>query len=91
MAKIKNLKKDVNFLTSELITQTFFMQYMHPELKSESLTKIIEKGVELRNKTMKDINNPKPDEKPKAFYNELTKNYVKEIFKLFDDLNKLKK
>lgn len=91
MAKIKNLKKDVNFLTSELITQTFFMQYMHPELKPDALTKIIEQGVELRNHTMKEINNPKSDQKPKSFYKELTKKYVKEIFKLFDDLNKLKK
>ncbi|MFC0877716.1 hypothetical protein ACE01N_14050 [Saccharicrinis sp. FJH2] len=91
MAKIRDLKKDVNFLTSEVISQAFFVQYLFPETKEEKLSAVIEKAVLLRNNTIKSINGYKKEGKVKAFYREIQEKFVKEVFELFDALNKLKK
>lgn len=91
MAKIRDLKKDVNYLTSELISQAFFVQYLYPETKEEKLAGIIEKAVLLRNNTVKSINNMDETLKAKDFFRDLQKKYIKDIFALFDELNKLKK
>jgi len=91
MAKIRDLKKDVNFLTSEIISQAFFVQYLFPETKEKKLTEIIEKAVLLRNNTIKSINSYNKDGKAKTYYRETQEKFVKEVFELFDALNGLKK
>lgn len=91
MAKIRDLKKDVNFLTSEVISQAFFIQYLFPDTKEEKLTGIIEKAVVLRNDTIKSINNFENSSKAKAYFREIQEKFIKEVFALFDALNGLKK
>jgi hypothetical protein len=91
MAKIRDLKKDVNFLTSEVISQAFFIQYLFPDTKEEKLTGIIEKAVVLRNDTIKSINNFDDSSNAKPYYKEVQEKFIKEVFTLFDALNGLKK
>lgn len=91
MAKIRDLKKDVNFLTSEVISQAFFTQYIKPETDEKALTQIIEKAVTMRNETIKAINRLKTKSESKMNLQTVQKDYVKNIFKLLDELNGLKK
>ncbi|MFB6319734.1 hypothetical protein [Saccharicrinis sp. FJH54] len=91
MAKVRDIKKDVNFLTSEVISQAFFVQYLFPETSEKKLTEIIEKAVVLRNNTIKSVNSYNKETKAKAYYRELQEKFIKEVFALFDALNNLKK
>ena len=40
MASIKNLKKNINLLTYELLTEVFAFKHFHPELSEKKLIKV---------------------------------------------------
>ena len=55
MASIKNLKKDINCLTEELITECFVFQHFHPEVNDEKLFTLLEKLTSSRNDMFEQI------------------------------------
>jgi len=57
MASIRVLKKDVNSLTEELITECFVYQHFHAEVTDAKLYKVLEKLTETRNELVEQINN----------------------------------
>jgi hypothetical protein len=57
MASIRVLKKDVNCLTEELITECFVYQHFHAEVTDARLYQVLEKLTETRNELVEQINN----------------------------------
>jgi hypothetical protein len=56
MASIRILKKDINCLTEELITECFVYQHFHPEVTDTKLFHILEKLTAARNELVEKIN-----------------------------------
>ncbi len=74
MATIKNLKKDINFLSDEVIGNCFLQYYFAEENKRKEINKIIEEIVTMRNDLIKKVNNP-----PKDIDNKEKKSYFRNI------------
>ncbi len=57
MASIRKLKKDINYLSYELLTEAFTFRHFHAELKEEKFDDVIKKIIALRNDMISRINN----------------------------------
>jgi hypothetical protein len=80
MASIRNLKKDLNYLSYELLTETFAYKHFHPELDEKKLDETIRSIVKLRNEILHRINHPVPFESPseqKQYYHKIQEDMVK--------------
>lgn len=56
MASIKNLKKNLNYLTNELITECFTYQFFHVDINPELVNEIAGTILSNRNDLIKRIN-----------------------------------
>ena len=89
MASRRDLKKDVNFLTSQLIGECSLGYTFQPEKKelfAEIISQSIIKRAELLNKI---CNTPSKMEKKmvKAYYNEITKEMLEFIITYLNKIN----
>ena len=57
MANIRNLKKNINYLTYDLLAECFTYQSFHPDIKSEVVNKIAAEILNNRNDLIERINN----------------------------------
>jgi hypothetical protein len=57
MASLKTLKKDIDYLMDEVVTDSYLSLYFHPEHKDE-IVKVIQDAVDLRNSLYDRANNP---------------------------------
>lgn len=90
MASIRNLKKDLNYLAYELLTEAFAFKHFHPELEEKKLDDAIKNMVKLRNDMLTRINTKKAFESPseqKEHYRKIHEDMVK----LVDVINVLDK
>jgi hypothetical protein len=58
MASIKRLKKDVNYLAYELLTEAFAYRYFHPDMTENKFYDIITRIVGIRNDLISRVNHP---------------------------------
>ncbi|MFI3262372.1 MAG: hypothetical protein R3Y26_05640 [Rikenellaceae bacterium] len=58
MASIKRLKKDVDYLISEIISDSYTCLIMNSEIDQNAVLTIVEEAVNLRNSLFDRINNP---------------------------------
>ncbi len=89
MASIRNLKKDLNYLSYELLTETFAYKHFHPELDEKKLDEAIKNIVKLRNDILNRINHPTTFESPteqKQFYRKIQEDMVK-LVDVIDELD----
>lgn len=94
MANVRNLKKDIDYLLFEVISDCFVFSSLHPDNNSEKLAVIINDAVELRNDLIARVNNPDGKHNPKiikAFYKSLEKDLMTGVDKLFTRLSDLSK
>ncbi len=56
MASIKILKKDVNYITNEIIVECFTYDYLFPKKNKKELAQIVSDTILFRNNTIKAIN-----------------------------------
>jgi hypothetical protein len=92
MSSIRNLKKDIDYLIFEVISDCFAYSSVHPDNKSEELSSIITDCVSFRNDLIARVNNPDGKDNPKiikAFYKSVEKDLVNGVDKLFDRLSAL--
>lgn len=83
MAKIREIKKEVNFLINEIIDDcNSFMAY-HPD-KSEKAVKLVEEAVALRNRLVEKINHP--EKVSNNYYKELRNQLITEADAIFEKL-----
>ncbi len=86
MAKIRDLKNEVNFLTYEIISDCNTYMSLHPE-KSDKAVKLVEEAVELRNTLITKINHP--DEMSSSYFRKLRKELITGADTIFEKLRKL--
>lgn len=90
MASIRTLKKDLNYIAYELLTEAFAYKHFHPGLDEKKFDEAIRKMVKLRNDILGRINHSGPFESPEAQKNHFRK--IQEdmvvLVKMMDDLDK---
>jgi len=94
MASVRSLKKDIDYLVFEVISDCFAYSSIHPDHNSDQLTEIITDAVSFRNDLIARVNNPDGKENPKivkAYYKAVEKDLLTGVDKLFDRLSALSK
>jgi hypothetical protein len=93
MANIRNLKKDIDYLVYQVISDCFSaMSVTKEESVSDGLADIVSDAVKLRNGLFSRIKQKKDEEKPeklKDYYRNLRNDLVKGIDELFERLSKV--
>lgn len=92
MASIKNLKKDIDYLVFEVISDCFAFTTVHPDDKTEEVKAILNDAVNLRNDLVARVNNPDGKDNPKivkAFYKNVQKDLLSGVDSLFERLSGL--
>jgi hypothetical protein len=90
MASIRELKKDIDYLIFEVISDCFVYSGIHPENKSDELSAIISDSVTFRNDLIARVNNPDGKDNPKivkTYYKTVEKDLITGVDKLFDRLS----
>jgi hypothetical protein len=92
MASIRELKKDIDYLIFEVISDCFVYSNVHPENKTDELSVLISDAVEFRNNLIARVNNPDGKDNPKivkAYYKTVEKDLLTGADKLFERLSTL--
>jgi hypothetical protein len=85
MPSIRKLKKDIDYLIFEVISDCFTFGTLHPDDKEEEVSGIIADAVILRNDLIRRVNNPEKTDDPKV-----TRSHFKPVEKdLFVGTDKL--
>jgi hypothetical protein len=58
MASVRELKKDIDYLVFEVISDCFTYSNIHSDNKSDELSTLISDAVEFRNDLIARVNNP---------------------------------
>ena len=86
MAKIRDLKNEVNYLIYEIISDCNTFMSLHPE-KQEQTVRLVEEAVELRNNLIFKINHP--DDISAKYFQSLRQQLISGADKIFEKLRKL--
>jgi hypothetical protein len=92
MASVRELKKDIDYLIFEVISDCFVFSKIHAEDKSDELSVIISDAVEFRNDLIARVNNPDGKDNPKivrAYYKSVSKDLLSGVDNLFERLSAL--
>jgi hypothetical protein len=87
MASIRELKKDLNYLAYELLTEVFAYKHFHPEMDEKKFDKVILELVKLRNELIARINNPENPSELKVHFNKIRTEMIN-LVKVVDGLAK---
>lgn len=94
MASIRWLKKEINRLTFEVVSDCFTFMEVHPEKGNKELQKIITDTILLRNEIISRINQSQKKDNP-GFSKRATRGIITEFYKGIDQsfvkLSKLSK
>ena len=92
MASIRELKKDIDYLVFEVVSDCLVYSNLHPENESEELSTLISDAVEFRNDLIARVNNPDGKDNPKivkSYYKTVEKDLITGVDKLFERLSNL--
>jgi hypothetical protein len=92
MASIRELKKDIDYLVFEVISDCFVYSNVHPDNKTDELTALISDAVEFRNDLIARVNNPDGKDNPKivkSYYKSVQKDLLKGVDNLFERLSSI--
>lgn len=92
MASVRELKKDIDYLVFEVISDCFVYSNIHFDNKSDELSTLISDAVEFRNDLIARVNNPDGKDNPKivkAYYITVEKDLLTGVDKLFERLSAL--
>ena len=90
MASVRELKKDIDYLVFEVISDCFVYSNVHPENKTDELSVLISDAVAFRNDLIARVNNPDGKDNPKivkAYYKAVAKDLLEGVDKLFERLS----
>lgn len=92
MASVRGLKKDIDSLIFEVISDCFVYSGVHPDNKTDEVSAIINDAVTFRNDLIARVNNPDGKDNPKilkAYYKSVEKDLKSEVDKLFKRLSSI--
>jgi hypothetical protein len=90
MASVRNLKKDIDYLVFEVVSDCFTYAGVYPGKHTEELSDIVEDAIELRNDLFNRVNNPETDGDSKKLgvsYHSVRKDLFSGVDKLFGRLS----
>jgi hypothetical protein len=90
MAAVRRLKKDIDFISSELIVECFTYDYLFPEKSKDDLSNIVMDAIKFRNEFYGKVNKARKekDQKQQAFkairkeINEQVETFVERLRKI---------
>jgi hypothetical protein len=85
MPNVRRLKKDIDCLVFEVISDCFSFGKLHPEEKLEEVTEIISDAVSLRNDLFSRVNNPVKGDNPAVIRTHF-RNVKKDLYVGVDNL-----
>jgi hypothetical protein len=94
MASIRDLKKDIDYLVFEVISDCFTVMSVQPLDKSDDLAEVVADAVKLRNELFSRVKHPGGKDNPeltKAYYKKIKLDLLEGIDSLFDRLSKITK
>ena len=94
MASVKNLKKDIDFLFFEFISDCFLFTSIHTGEKRTEVQNLIEEAVSMRNEFIDRVNHPDGKDNPaivKAYYTNLSKELMEKVDGYFEKLSDISK
>jgi hypothetical protein len=94
MASIKSLKKDIDYLFFELISDCFMFTSLHDGPKKTEVQNLIEEAVASRNEMIDRANHPDGKENPaivKAYFASLRKELLEKVDGYFERLSTISK
>jgi hypothetical protein len=94
MASVRELKKDIDYLVYEVISDCLVFSGLHPDIKSDELSTLITDAVDFRNDLIARVNNPDGKDNPKivkAYYKSVEKDLLTGVDKLFSRLSEMTK
>ena len=90
MASIRTIKKDIDFLVSEVISDCWVFMYINPEEKTEEAVAIINDAVTLRNELFDRVNS-REIENAKKHFKAVSQDLLKGVDTLFLRISDLTK
>jgi len=90
MASLRTIKKDIDFLVSEVISDCWVFMYINPEEKTDEAVSIINDAVALRNELFERVNT-KEIENPKKHFKTVSQDLLKGVDALFLRISELTK
>ena len=88
MASIRKLKKEVNYLSYELLTEAFAYKHFHPDMDEKKFDDVIKKIVSTRNDIISRINHPEESKNPENL-NQHFQEVKKDMISMIQVLDKL--
>jgi hypothetical protein len=89
MASIRHIKKDIDYLISEVISDCWTFMYLYPEKKQEEALAIVNEVIDLRNSLIMRVNHPKG--KAKEHYKSIFKDLLTGVDASFKKISELTK
>jgi hypothetical protein len=92
MASVKNIKKDIDYLVDEVISDSLLCISMQPVKNKENFIEIINQTVEMRNNLISKVNSaPRIAKRSemKAYYKAIYDELISNADKSFEKLSKL--
>jgi hypothetical protein len=93
MASIRDLKKDINYLASEIITEAYVRKMLFNSIDEEEFKSIVLDTINFRNAMIKKVNHPteKNDRKKvRKYFQEVQKEMYQKFSELVDKVSELK-
>lgn len=91
MANRRTLKKGIQLVTSELITESYINYLMLKKMDNAGFDAIVEKIADINNDFLARVNHPNGTKEPKlvkAYYKKLIVDFNKEVDQIIEKLNK---
>lgn len=90
MASLRVIKKDIDYLVSEVVSDCWTFLYINPGKKAEDAVAIINDAVEFRNGLYNRVNKPN-DENLKAHFKAINKDLLTGVDTFFKRISELTK
>ncbi len=93
MASKKNIKKDINYLTYEVVSDCYTFMYLHPDKSKGKAEKIIEDIIKTREELIARVNKIEVKDKKeiKQHFNKIYEDILNKTDESFTELSKLTK
>lgn len=88
MASVQNLKKDVNYVISDIIEECYIWQLIHDEAQAEKADKLIDEAIQIFDDLIARINTKKVENK-KQHFKTISQDLESKAIGLIDKLAKL--
>jgi hypothetical protein len=90
MANLRSIKKDIDFLVEEIVSDCYLFISFHPGKKRDEVEALLLEAVNLRNDLFDRVN-AAPKEKAKPHFASISKDLLEGVDKLFSKISELSK